>query len=165
MAEPDTIIDALGIDRAVVLKFLGVFSRFEFALKRSGFLEASEQAEANWDTYADSLRGRFESVKNQRFIEAVAFLKKAPPRRQVVSGSDIDWKDTPVGDGEHHEKYVLRLVRVVRNNLFHGGKYPIPIGPLEDVGRNRELIEASVAVLAECLQLSPNVQAAFDETA
>ena len=71
------------------------------------------------------------------------FLESEPPRRQAVSGHDIDWKDTSIGNGEQHENYVLRLVRIVRNNLFHGGKYPIPVGPMEDVGRNRELLNAS----------------------
>ena len=165
MGEPDEIIEALGIDRDLVLRFLGVFSRFEFALKRSGFLKGSEQAEADWDAYAKSLRGTFRSVEDTRFTETVAFFLKAPPRKQVVSGGDIDWKDTQIGDGEHQENYVLRLVRVVRNNLFHGGKYPIPVGPLEDVGRNHKLLEASLAVLTQCLQLSPGLRAVFDETA
>lgn len=161
MGEPHKVIDALGIDRDLVLRFLGVFSRFEFALKRSGFLRNSKRAEADWNTYADSLRGKFKSVDDSKFTDAVVFIISTPPCRQVVSGSGIDWEGTPPGDGEHREKYVLRLVRVVRNNLFHGGKYPV--GPVEDVGRNSELIEASLDVLAQCLQLSPDVRAAFDE--
>ena len=141
MVEPDKIIDALGVDPDLVLRFLGVFSRFEFALKRSEFLKGSRNAEANWDAYAKWLRGTFRSVEDTRFTEAVACLRNAPPKKQVVSGGDINWEGTSIREGECLEQYVLRLVRAVRNNLFHGGKYPSPVGPLEDVGRNQELIE------------------------
>jgi hypothetical protein len=34
MTEPEDIVEALGIDRVLVLRFLGVFSRFEYSLKR-----------------------------------------------------------------------------------------------------------------------------------
>ena len=142
-----------------------MFSRFEFALKRSGCLKPLEYAEADWDGYANSLRDTCRFVEGAGFTEAVAFLLKSPPQRQVVSLCDIGWKDTEKGDGEHHEHYVLRLVRVVRNNLFHGGKFPVPVGPLQDVGRNGELIEACLVVLTQCLQLSPVVRNVFDETA
>ena len=165
LSKPDEIINALIVDRDLVLLFLGVFSRFEFALKRSIFLKGSEQAEADWDRYADSLRGKFQLVDDTSFTKAVAFFLEAPPKKQVVSGGNLNWKDTSIGNGEHREKYVLRLVRIVRNNLFHGGKYPIPVGPLEDAGRNHELLKASLTVLTQCLQLSPAVRDVFNETA
>ena len=68
-----------------------------------------------------------------------------------------------MGQGEHREGYVLRLVRVVRNNLFHGGKYPIPIEPLEDMARNEVLLNPSIVVLRNCLSISDPVRAAFEE--
>lgn len=88
----------------------------------------------------------------------------APPRKQILSGSSLDWKATVARTGEQYESYVLRLVRIVRNNLFHGGKYPAPVGPLEEVGRNSLLLEASITVLKQCLRLSPELRAVFEET-
>ena len=165
MVEPNKIIDALVPDRDLVLRFFAVFSRFEYSLKRSGFLKAGEKAEPNWDTYTNSLRERFGGVQDQAFQDAVAFLVKEPPRTQVVSGSDLDWKATVQGHGEYHERFVLRLVSTVRNNLFHGGKYPPPLGPMDDVARNRRLLEAGITVLAQCLELSERVRTTFEEAA
>ncbi len=165
MVEPNSIINALVVDRELVLEFFAYFSRFEYSLKRSGFLRQGEKAEPNWDTYANSLRGRFKEVHAPRFREAVAFLLSAPPNTQVVSGNHLGWAESVRGNGEHDECYVLRLVRTVRNNLFHGGKYPYPAGPMPDVARNRRLLEAAIAVLGECLDLSTPVRGAFEEVA
>lgn len=165
MTEPEDIVEAFGIDRVLVLRFFGVFSRFEYALKRSGFVKGQDQVEPDWNTYANGLRGKFQSVDDPGFSDAVNALIDAPPRKQIFTGSRLDWKDTVVGAGEQHESYVLHLVRIVRNNLFHGGKYPLPVGPLEDVGRNSLLIKASLTVLKQCLRLSPDLKAVFEETA
>jgi hypothetical protein len=165
MVEPIKIIDALVLDRDLVLRFFAVFSRFEYSLKRSGFLKRGEKAEPNWDTYANSLRGCFGGVQDQAFRDAVSFLMKEPPRTQVVRASDLDWKDTVQGKGEFHERFVLRLVSTVRNNLFHGGKYPAPLGPMDDVARNRRLLEAGITVLTQCLELNVSVRSTFEEVA
>jgi hypothetical protein len=133
MVEWNEVIDALVGDRELVLQFFGFFSRFEYSLKRTGFLKPGDKAEPNWERYANSIRGHFGTVQDQVFRDAVAFLLKKPPRTQVVSGNDLDWIDTVQGDGEHYERYVLRLVSTVRNNLFHGGKFPTPIGSIDEV--------------------------------
>ena len=164
-SEASKLIELLQVDRGLVLEFFAFFSRFEYSLKRSGFLKPGDKAEPNWGTYANSLRGRFRQVQNNAFRESVAFFLSEPPKTQVVSGNDLDWSDTLQGQGEHHEHYVLRLVRTVRNNLFHGGKYPHPLGPIDDVVRNRRLLEAAIAVLSQCLELSDSVRAAFKEMA
>jgi hypothetical protein len=165
MVDPSKIIDALVADRDVVLRFFALFSRFEYSLKRSGFLKTGEKAEPNWDTYSNSIRGRFEGIQDQVFQDAVAFLVKEPPKTQVVTGSALNWKATVQGNGECHERFVLRLVTTVRNNLFHGGKYPPPLGPMNDVARNRRLLEAGITVLMQCLELSSRVRSAFEEAA
>jgi len=163
MIELNKVIDALVADRELVLKFFAFFSRFEYSLKRSGFLKRGNRAEPNWDMYANSLRGRFAKVQDQAFQNAVTFLLREPPKTQVVSGNDLGWSDSVQGDGEHHEHYVLRLVSTVRNNLFHGGKYPHPFGSVDDVARNRRLLEAAITVLGQCLELSEPVRAVFEE--
>jgi hypothetical protein len=165
MTKADEIIRALIVDPDVVLQFFAVFSRFEYSLKRSGFLKHGDRAEANWGMYANSLRGHFGRVQDEQFQGAVTFLLREPPKTQIVSGVDLGWRDTAIGDGEYHERYVLRLVGTVRNNLFHGGKYPIPVGPMDDVARNKRLLEASLTVLKQCLELSDTVRATFEEAA
>lgn len=164
MDESEKVFDTLVGDRNLVLRFFATFSRFEYSLKRAGFLKLSQKAEPNWDEYANSLRGSFLEVQDPAFRKAVNFLLNQPPMTQVVSGTNLDWGNTNLGSGEQHENYILRLVKTVRNNLFHGGKYPNPTGPVVDVGRDQELLEASIAVLKQCLQLSPKVRAVFEET-
>ncbi len=160
-----TVIDKLSADRELVFQFFAVFSRFEYSLKRSDFLKQGKKAEANWDTYANSIRGQFGGVRNQAFEDAVDFLRREPPRTQVIAGAQLDWCDTVQGPGEHDERYILRLIGTVRNNLFHGGKYPPPFGPISDVARNHQLLQAGITVLGQCLELSQSVRSKFEEAA
>ena len=147
----------------LVFQFFIVFSRFEYALKRSGFLRPKEPAEADWEGYAKGLRGKFAAVGKPAFQDACEYLKREPPRKQIIDHGALGWKNTVQGEEESEECYLLRLVRTVRNNLFHGGKYPVPVGPVLDATRNRHLIESCLTVLQECLRLSPNVKHAFEE--
>lgn len=165
MIEPTKIVETLVVDRDLVLQFFGLFSRFEYSLKRSGFLKTGSKAEPNWDKYANSIQGRFGQLQDAEFQKAVAFLLKEPPKTQVVSGNNLGWSNTLRGPGEHQERYVLRLVSTVRNNLFHGGKYPHPFGPMGDVARNRDLLEGGIIVLRQCLELSDDVRTTFEQTA
>jgi len=158
-----TVISALAPDADIVFQFFAFFSRFEYSLKRSGFLKPGERAEVNWDAYANTLRGRFAEMENHTFREAIDFLRRESPKTQVVDQGELSWRDTVQGTGECHERYILRLVQTVRNNLFHGGKYPLPLGPVTDVARNRHLLQASIAVLSECLKLSECVRAMFED--
>ncbi len=147
----------------MIFRYFAVFSRFEYALKRSGFLRTRNgAAQADWDCYANSLKGRFADAQNPYFRQAITFLKQRPPRKQVVNESgSLGWADSIQDMSESDEKFLLRLARVIRNNLFHGGKFPT--GPVDDDARNRDLIKAGIAVLTECLSLSPNIKEKFEE--
>lgn len=165
MIEPQKIMMALAVDRERVLDFFAYFSRFEYSLKRSGFLKPSKKAEPDWVEFANSIRGHFAKIQDENFLHAVTFLRAEPPKTQVVLGNDLDWEETTQRNGEHDERYTLRLISTVRNNLFHGGKYPYPNGPMPDAGRNRRLLEAAVTVLSKCLELSSAVRSAFEDAA
>jgi len=159
-------LGSLGADREQVLEFFFLFSRFEYALKRSSvFLKDQERAEADWDKYGNSLKDRFKAVNDANFLKALNYLEVNPPSVQIVVNRCLDWKLTSRGDGESRERYVLRMIQTVRNNLFHGGKYPYPTGPVPEVARNLQLIEACIAVLNLCLALSPEVEGHFAEAA
>jgi len=156
------IVARLALDPQLVLNFFACFSRFECALKRSGFVKKNkEEATPDWDTYSNGLPGSFSTEGDEAFLGAIAYLREFPPRRQIVEKGALGWKDTPKGDGEKEVAYVLRLVRVVRNNLFHGGKYRT--GPVQDPARNHRLLEACMVVLERALTFSPDVARAFEE--
>ncbi len=150
-------------DRKLVLAFFTVFSRFEYALKTSGLVAEGRHREAapDWNAFATELRGRFAAVHDKRFANACAYLRGAPPRRQVLIKGRLRWEDSHPRHGEYDERYLLRLVRTVRNNLFHGSKFPYGVGPDLDALRNRRLLEAGIAVLEQCLALSPKVRGAY----
>ena len=62
MTEPEDIIEALGIDQVLSLRFLSVVSCFEYSLKRSELVKGRDPVEPDWDTYANGLPGKFQSV-------------------------------------------------------------------------------------------------------
>jgi hypothetical protein len=156
--DPLRLLDAIAPERNLVLHFFAVFSRFEFALKRiAKYLAGNEkEAKANWGLYAKAIHGRFSDISGDEFSAAVAYLAANPPKKQIVAEGVIRWRDSVKDPGESNEAFILRLVRTVRNNLFHGGKYPE--GPIEDVARNQRLLQASITVLVQCLALSPEVE-------
>src|SRR5437867_7687721 len=94
MIEPRAIINALAVDRERVLNFFAYFSRFEYSLKRSGFLKSGERAEPNWDAYANTLRGRFVGIEDPGFRDALGFLHREPPATQVISANELAWTKT-----------------------------------------------------------------------
>jgi hypothetical protein len=159
------VLDNLIQDRQLVFQFFAFFSRFEYALKRSQFLKKGQrgQAEADWDRYADHLLGRFATASDAVFKDACDYLKRQPPHKQIANAGNIEWKANSKESSESDEKYILRLIRTVRNNLFHGGKYPDPSGPMSEVGRNCKLLESSIEVLKQCLIMTPKVQQMFTE--
>lgn len=81
-----------------------------------------------------------------------------PPLKQVLKDGVLDWKSTE----EENVPLLLKLilsVRRVRNNLFHGGKFPSV--NLEDPGRNADLLESSIVILEGCLLLNDRVKELF----
>jgi hypothetical protein len=160
----EKIVKTFTDEPELAFRYCAVFARFEYALKdTSRFLKDDNgNAQANWDVFANSLRGKFSTVTDGEFRKAVAFLKTTPPRKQVVVGAGTDWTESVRGVGESDEQFVIRLIRVVRNNLFHGGK-SFTDGE-KYVGRNAELMKAGLVVMEECLKLTPDVLATFEKT-
>ncbi|MFZ2445897.1 MAG: hypothetical protein WAW37_06035 [Syntrophobacteraceae bacterium] len=163
------------VDKELLLDFILTFSRFEYALKVSGFFKKPNRgkfdsrcppdAKPDWDSFAVSLRGVFSQVRSEQLRQACEYLFGFPPNKQVIihdaGGWGIAW-ETPVRP--RHETdigFILRMVRSVRNNLFHGGKYSIEAH--EDTPRTEHLLRNSILVLRECLALSPRVGQHFDE--
>jgi hypothetical protein len=163
------------VDGDLLLSFFLLFSRFEYALKASGYFKRPNEirydpgrppnAEPDWDSFAVSLRALFVREKEQDLTGACDYLLAFPPNRQVIlrdaSGFTVAW-ETPVRPyNEMDIEFMLRMVRNIRNNLFHGGKYGTGIH--ENVERTERLIISSLRVLEECLKLAPEVRKCFEE--
>jgi len=140
-----------------VLDFFWMFSAFECAMKREGFLRRGHKdaAEPDWEKFGKSIQGRFREVRVNGFPEAVRALMKVSPHRQVICEGRLRWEDLEPKPDESHEEFVLRLVKTARNNLFHGGKYPD--GEIAEVARNKEILRAALRVLKGCCELHPGL--------
>ena len=131
-----------------------VFSRFECALKRSGYHYGDGDAKPNWEKFAAALGPDFfDEVRNQGIAQV---LIDNPPKKQVVQNGYVDWQ--PATQATNTTELFV-YIRRVRNNLFHGGKYPS--GPVRDMSRDQELLLQSVAVLELALRHVPDVAAYF----
>jgi hypothetical protein len=157
------------IDRNLLLEFFLCFARFENALKTTEFFKRHPEpkdarfpsAEPDWDRYAVSLRGTFDSNRNGELSNASWYLLNSPPNRQVIVNAAVAW-ETQVRDPSVPEiDFLLRMARTVRNNLFHGGKHNNDVHELPE--RTEALLMNSMIILRECLRLSPRQQLAYDE--
>jgi hypothetical protein len=138
------------LDRNLITEFFFVFSRFEYALKRTKFLKSDrDHAETDWDAFAAKIKQHYDPNETPELARAVSYLLSSPPKRQIVEeDKSLGWeKDKGGNDTSIHR--VLVLVRRARNNLFHGGKYPLE--PLPEPARDTQLLESSMIVLTACL--------------
>ncbi|MNR84318.1 hypothetical protein D3C72_151160 [compost metagenome] len=97
------------------------FSRFEFALKENGYLKSHQsgaKAEPGWEEFV--VKWNIHYLPSLKAKELLA----SPPERQIVLGNDtLDWKSVGLADCRSELEKIVRLIKTVRNNLFHGGKH------------------------------------------
>jgi hypothetical protein len=156
------------VDKDLLLNFFLIFSRFEYALKNSGFFVRHPtdgprlpMAEPDWHRYAVSLRTSFDSGATIELKEACDYLLDSPPNKQVIANNSVAW-ETPVRpEHESYIEFILRMVRYIRNNLFHGGKHSNDVH--EDIERTEKFLNSSIAILKECLKLAPDLNRTFQQ--
>lgn len=157
------------IDQKLLLDFFFTFSRFEFALKNSEFFVKRRdtslpyEARANWDTFAQRLQDVFHTDATGRLRDACDHFLYNPPFREVVVGGSLGWDTTAEDESLSEIVRLLRYVRRVRNNLFHGGKFSTLPGL--ETSRNVALLEDSLVILKECLRLAEEVRREYDSAA
>ena len=159
------------VSQNLLLNFFLVFSQFEYAFKAGGFHQRLNlmgqntapiyNAKADWDSFAVSLRSSFKFNRNDELRQACEYILNSPPNKQVILNDSVAW-ETPIKE-EHLSdiEFILRMVRCVRNNLFHGGKHSIEVH--EDTKRTQLLLNSSLIIMKECLILSPDLKRIFDE--
>jgi hypothetical protein len=142
---------------SLVCEFLLAFSRFEFALKRLGYVrQQGTQLVVEWRRFAQETLDSPIDASALSAGKAVELLVTRPPARQKLTDGKLEWdfEESPADD-EVTLKWLLEMVYRARNNLFHGGKWS------PDPARDRELLEASLAVIDKCLQLRDDLYAAY----
>jgi hypothetical protein len=149
------------LNRELIVKFFLCFARAEYSLKRAGYVRGDEhRVDADWDKFASAMQHRFNPNASKELSSAVKYLLGNPPKKQILKDSALDWANS--GCGSNNDlTCLLVLVRRVRNNLFHGGKFPLR--PIPEVSRNETLLHHSLVILEAALQLSPDVMNFFPE--
>jgi hypothetical protein len=144
--------------------FFCLFSRFEFALKKAGFIRGNpgQAAWPDWSTFG--LQPKIQKLYQGLTQRAsVRYIIDHPPKRQIVSEYGgklhLEWQDW-IGRVENMEM-LIEAVRQTRNNLFHGGKSATE--PVERAERNEQLIDAAIEILRAMLLANENVKVIFDQ--
>ena len=145
-----SILDLLNVPRELTLEFLATFARFEFALKKAGYAHGDDsKVSPDWDSFANDV-AKLDAATLAPALNACQYLQQHPPKKQVLTNGSLGWvarqgtTGSAIGD-------VLRSVRTVRDNVFHGGKFPD--GMVTDPLRDEQLIRDCVAVLKGLLEL------------
>jgi hypothetical protein len=145
-------------DRLLVFRFLATFSRFEYALKcHTQYLRADRGGAAmpSWHSFARANRGKFAKLDDSHPVhDAIRYLRASPPHRQIVDGGRLGW--AKIFEDPSDEVFALSCVRTMRNNLFHGGKFPW------DIERDRELLRHGCVILNESLNCDHELRTHFD---
>jgi hypothetical protein len=148
------IVELFRIPKDLTVEFLGTFARFEYALKRSGYAHGNEnQVTPDWDRLGRDLASQ-DAATLAPILECCPYLRNRPPMKQVLENGRLAWKARPAAGSEIET--VLLSVRTVRNNVFHGGKFPD--GLVGEPLRDELLIRDCLAVL-KALLASPNLPA------
>ncbi len=97
------------------------FSRFEFCLKEHSYLKSNDpgkKAEPNWDKFVKRHRNAYAPTPGAR-----ALINARPKQQVIAANPGLGWKELQFEANEYDLQKVTLLLRLVRNNLFHGGKH------------------------------------------
>jgi hypothetical protein len=126
------------------------FSRFEFALKENRFLKRNsvgDNAEPGWNAFVEKFATTFKHTK-----ETYRLFELNPKKQRVGENSELKWYDVGIADCKSELCKVVRLLKTIRNNLFHGGKHGAD--GWDDPVRTQELLRTGKLVLDQLAELA-----------
>lgn len=145
------------VPKDLLFDFFLSFSKFEFALKTAKFAVGNEKkVSPDWDSFAASVKNTFDKTQNKNLGDAIDYFLNKPPWKQVLINGAMSWDASIPNNGISEIEKVLLLIRRVRNNLFHGGKFNFNIH--KDKERTITLLKSSLVILNACLPLAPDVE-------
>lgn len=141
-----------------VFVMFSMFSRWEYALKRipKYTYVFGKDLRADWKAFGKLNNDTFVSGRNHENSVAVNFFLANPPKIQVLNDGCLGWSNAKTYDAsEPLLEWLLDCVKRVRNNLFHGGKFPS--SPISDPSRDLNLIMHSIEILESCFLIDEEV--------
>jgi len=152
------LLAALKDDKMLLInEFIFTFMRFEYALKGSQYFMAnSTDAKADWGRFSTDISLTFDKNKSTHLRQSVDFLLNDPPEKQVIDNGSLVFSNV-LSQYPYDTQNLDVYIRRVRNNLFHGSKFT----QNNDLPRDLELINASLIVLKEWVEILPDVSEKF----
>jgi hypothetical protein len=141
----------------LAIELFRMFSRFEYALKATGFHNGDGDAKPNWRDFALSIETQLQNPHSTELQEAIEYLLRHAPKKQMIKNGIFEWSDAKP-DTNSRADLILQYIRRIRNNLFHGGKFN---QHWFDPERDKELLRHSLIILKGCLEASPKVTATY----
>lgn len=142
-------------------EFMAVFSRLEYALKSTQYALGNEKkVDPAWDSFANDIDQQFMAITQDDVVESRNYLLGRPPKKQVLKNKKVVFIDQVIDPKQARTQQLLLMVRTVRNNLFHGGKY-LPDGE-QEADRDHRLVHYSLIVLFAVSRLDEYVKSSFE---
>lgn len=138
-------------------QFFRVFSRTEYALKASGYNYGNGAAKADWKQFALELESLIANPSSAELKEAIDFIFSAPPKKQIIADSVIQWEVAEPHETSPAVKLFIYVCRI-RNNLFHGGKFN---GHWFEPERSEPLLKHSLIILSASVESIAKVREAY----
>ena len=139
-------------------EFFREFSRYEYCLKVTKLRNQEGKVSADWDKYATQVQIDFEAPTDPEVAEAINYYMTHPPKLQIVRDNELVWDEALPVQG-NKAVLVLMLIRRMRNNLFHGGKFN---DQWFEPQRSEELLHYALIILKACAQNHPRVLEAYN---
>ncbi len=148
------------IDDKTAFELLKTFSLFEYGLKKIGYRKSGNDdvAEVDWNKWYQTKKGAILISTDQEVLGEVAYVMGSPAKKQIINeNGNLDWKVVDVLEADKFKVVKLvQVVKTIRNNLFHGGKYSNDY--VSDPARNKKLMTASIRILREVMKLDKNLE-------
>jgi hypothetical protein len=150
----DAAFNRVEFDRDLVFKFFVVFSLFEYALKEGGFCTRGRQgeAQANWEGFANNIHSHFSALNHPDLVTAIDYMLNFPVMQQFPDNNNLSFRSVTRRRNINETVWLSVLIRGVRSNLFHGGKWEF------DPTRDPKLLNHSLTILEVWAHLNPDVE-------
>ena len=161
--EAHNLLDELHLNnRETLLEFFATYSRLEYALKRKQCTKSNDgNAEPDWLKFISENKNNFDPEKNDILKKSVDYLLSFPAQKQIVKNGQLDFVVSPDTKSGPTLCRIYHCLRITRNNLFHGGKFPYK--PVSELSRNNNLIRHCLIVLKEITKLDSSIESFFWE--
>jgi len=154
----DRIFETFGPTEPTASEFFAVFSRFESALKGSRYCK--DDGKPDWNNYYGKCLKNDENIKGEidaLFVEFKALFEERKLQTHKCKEGNIEWKPAKIDQNTT----IFDLINIIRNNLFHGGKFEFGQDIDYDKKRNEKLVHTCLRVLYTCLKNKNDVTKAF----